>query len=92
MKVIGKSEDGYIITATKDEIANLQGLYSHYSDGFEVNVGDELNIKPFYDMAKEANNIRDRRDELESVARHIDSAIRIIDFVTKATDKEQEQR
>ena len=89
MKVIGKSEDGYIITATKDEIANLQGLYSHYSDEFKVNVGDELNIKPFYDMAKNANSIRSRRDELESMARHIDSALRIIDFVTKSTDKEK---
>lgn len=74
MKVIGKSENGYIITATKDEIANLQGLYSHFSDGFNVDVGDELNIEPFFDMAKEANNIRSRRDELERVANHIDSA------------------
>ena len=89
MKVIGESENGYIITATKDEIANLQGLYSHYSDRFKVNVGDELNIESFYDMAKKANSIRSRRDELESVTRHIDSALRIIDFVTKATDKEQ---
>lgn len=88
MKVIGKSENGYIITATKDEIANLQGLYSQYSDGFKVNVGDELNIEPFYDMARKANSIRSRRDELESVANHIDSALRIIDFVTKSTDKE----
>ena len=91
MKVIGKSEDGYIITATKDEIAYLQGLYSHYSDKFKVNVGDELNIKPFYAMAERANSIRSRRDELESVANHIDSALRIIDFVTKATDKEVEE-
>lgn len=88
MKVIGESKNGYIITATKDEIANLQGLYSYYSDGFKVNVGDELNINPFYDMAKKANSIRSRRDELESVANHIDAALRIIDFVTKATDKE----
>ena len=91
MKVIGKSENGYIITATKDEIANLQGLYSQYSDGFKVNVGDELNITPFYHMAKEANGIRSRRDELESVANHIDSALRIIDFVTKSTDKESKE-
>ena len=91
MTVIGKSENGYIITATKDEIANLQGLYSHYSNGFNVDVGDELNIKPFYDMAKEANSIRSRRDELESVANHIDSALRIIDFVTKSTGKEQKE-
>lgn len=91
MKVIGESENGYIITATKDEIANLQGLYSHYNDKFNVDVGDELNIKSFYDMAKEANSIRSRRDELESVANHIDSALRIIDFVTKSTGKEQEK-
>lgn len=88
MKVIGKSEDGYIITATRDEIANLQGLYSHYSDEFKVDVGDELNIEPFYNMAKKANSIRSRRDELESIASHIDSVLRIIDFVTKSADQE----
>ncbi len=91
MKVIGKSEDGYIIAATRDEIANLQGLYSHYSDEFKVDVGDELNIEPFYNMAKKANSIRSRRDELESIASHIDSVLRIIDFVTKSTDQEVEE-
>ena len=91
MKVIGQSEDGYIITATKDEIANLQGLYSHYSIEFKVDVGDELNIEPFYDMARKANSIRSRRNELESVANHIAAALEIIDFVTKSTDKEQEE-
>ena len=45
----------------------------------------------FYHMAKEANGIRSRRDELESVANHIDSALRIIDFVTKSTDKESKE-
>ena len=42
-------------------------------------------------MAKKANSIRSRRDELEGIASHIDSALRIIDFVTKATDKEVEE-
>lgn len=89
MKVIGKSEDGYIITVTKDEIANLQGL--HYSDGFRVNIGDELNIKSFYDMAKEANSIRGRINELERVARYIDSAFRLMDLVIKSIDKEYKE-
>lgn len=88
MKVIGQSEDGYIITATKDEIANLQGLYSHYSDEFKVDVGDKLNIKPFYAMARKANGIQSRRDELESVANYIAAALKMIDYVTKSIDKE----
>ena len=89
MKVIGKSEDGYIVTVTKDEIVNLQGL--QYSDGFKVNIGDELDIKPFYDMAKEANSIRSRINELERVARYIDSALRLMDLVIKSIDKEYKE-
>ena len=84
MKVIGKTEDGYLINAKQDELANLQGMYSHYDDNFRLNIGDEINIKPFYDMAKEAVRLRNRSDELRTAANHIDSAIRIIDFVTKS--------
>lgn len=27
MKIIGKSEDGYILTASKDDVAAIEGLY-----------------------------------------------------------------
>ena len=87
MKVIGETNDGYILQASKEEIANLQGLYSQYSEGFRVNVEDEINITPFYRMAKNANSLRSKSDELRSAANYIDSAIRIIDFVTKATQE-----
>ena len=32
MKIIGKTEDGYIIEASQDEVANLIGYYSKYDD------------------------------------------------------------
>ncbi len=84
MKVIGRTENGYLIDAKQDELANLQGMYSHYDDNFRLSIGDEINIKPFYDMAKEAVRLKNRSDELRTAANHIDSAIRIIDFVTKS--------
>ena len=86
MKVIGKTENGYLIDAKRDELANLQGMYSHYDDNFRLNIGDEINIQPFFNMAEEAVRLRNRSDELRTAAGHIDSAIRIIDFVTKSEE------
>ena len=60
MKIIGTTQDGYLIDAKQDELANLQGMYSHYDKNFRLNIGDEINIKPFYDMAKEAVCLRNR--------------------------------
>ena len=86
MKVIGKTENGYLIDAKRDELANLQGMYSHYDDNFRLNIGDEINIQPFFNMAEEAVRLRNRSDALRTAAGHIDSAIRIIDFVTKSEE------
>ena len=88
MKVIGENKDGYIITATKDEIANLQGLYSHYNDDFRVNVGEDINIKPFYKMGREVQSLHNHNEEMKKAMECINEATRIIDFVTKCTESE----
>ena len=83
MKVIGKAENGYIITASKEEIANLNGLYSEYADGFKVEIGDEINIKEMYRIAARAKQIRSMDKELRRVVDCIQESIRTIDFVTR---------
>ena len=88
MKVIGENKDGYIITATKDEIANLQGLYSHYSNDFRVNVGEDINIQPFYKIGREVQSLRNYNEEMKKAMKCIDEATHVIDFVTKCTGSE----
>ena len=47
MKIIGKTEDGFILEASKDDVAGLEGLYSH-AKSFKV--GDLIDVKGlFYD-------------------------------------------
>lgn len=88
MKVIGENKEGYIITATKDEIANLQGLYSYYNNDFRVNVGEDINIQSFYKMGREVQSLHNHNEEMKKAIKCIDEATRIIDFVTKCTESE----
>lgn len=88
MKVIGENKEGYIITATKDEIANLQGLYSHYNEKFKVNVGDDINIQAFYEMGSEAKLLHIHSERMKEAVKCINKATSIIDFVTKDAESE----
>lgn len=42
MKVIGKSEQGYLIAATEDEIANLFGFYFAHQDRYRALLDEKL--------------------------------------------------
>ncbi|WP_044893010.1 MULTISPECIES: hypothetical protein [Bacillales] len=49
MKIIGESKDGFIIEASRGEIANLLGFYSEYSSGYErPKVGDEIEVSKMF--------------------------------------------
>lgn len=90
MKVLGQSDETYIIEATKDEIANLQGVYSRYHDYFVIpKVGDEINIKPFYRMARECKYIQANRDKILEVINSLTLATDVIDFVANSKEAEQ---
>lgn len=64
MKVIGESEDSFIIEASKNEIANLIGYYSKYDSKFKINAGDQINIS---DMFKQLYNLEHNKPELSKV-------------------------
>ena len=44
MKIIGKTNDGFILEASKDDVAAMEGLYSHQKR-FEV--GDLIDMEGF---------------------------------------------
>lgn len=89
MKVIGENKEGYIITATKDEIANLQGLYNHYSDNFRVNVGEDINIQSFYKTVQTVKRIRYYCKEMKKAAELINEVTSSIDIITKDEESEE---
>jgi hypothetical protein len=49
VKVIGKTEGGYILEASNDEVANLIGYYSTYDKDYKrPNCGDNIQISSMY--------------------------------------------
>lgn len=55
MKIIGDTENGFILEASKDEVANLKGFYSDYNLRSNVNnkeleskIGGIIEIEPIY--------------------------------------------
>jgi hypothetical protein len=69
MKVIGKTEDGYIIDASGDEVANLIGYYGTYSlrdSNRVIYVGDKINISGMY---KQLYNLKNNEPKLKEVVK-----------------------
>ena len=53
MKIIGKTQKGYILDASEDEVANLIGYYGEYSlreQCGKLNIGDEIQISRMYEQ------------------------------------------
>lgn len=49
MKIIGKTDDGFILEASKDDVAAMEGLYAHQKK-FEV--GDLIDMSGLYSRCK----------------------------------------
>ena len=52
MKIIGKSEDGYILTASKEDVAAIEGLYSHQK---RYEIGDIIDIEGLFSRYTSVN-------------------------------------
>jgi len=87
MKIIGKTENGYIIEASKDDVANLIGYYSHYSKEVNISVGDEIQVSKMYqqlhdlersqpEMRKVVSTLRGMADLLEPVCPVIEKRVK----------------
>lgn len=68
MKIIGKTEDGFILEASKDDVAALEGLYSHQKR-FEV--GDLIDIEGLFSRCKSIDIAFNDIDRLRNSAENI---------------------
>lgn len=65
LKVIGLSQQGYIIDVSKSDVASITGFSSTYADGFkDPKVGDELNVGQCWDSMKKTQEILEFRDQM----------------------------
>ena len=68
MKIIGKTEDGFILEASKDDVAAMEGLYAH-EKRFEV--GNLIDMKGLFSRCRSIdvafNDIDHLRQSAESI-------------------------
>jgi len=51
MKIIGKTDEGFLISAESKEIARLIGFYSEYEEKYkQLTLGDEINMNAMYEQ------------------------------------------
>ena len=70
MKIIGKTDDGFILEATKEDVAGLEGLYTREKN---FRVGDLIDFDKFH------NKYRSIESALNDINRLKEAAQRIID-------------
>jgi hypothetical protein len=91
MKVIGTTVNGFILEATNDEVANLIGFHSSYSDGFprKIESGTVINVSPMYRhlyaLSAAERSLADMASKLRTAA---DLVGTLPDPLTPAPDKE----
>lgn len=90
MEIIGKTDKGFILVATEDELANLCGYYGrHYGDDSHkrLGIGSRVDIssmfKQLYYMAQNQDYIKRAQDTLIDAAKRLEPVIPIIDAVVK---------
>jgi hypothetical protein len=67
VKIIGKSESGYILEASNDEVANLVGYYSIYDKDYKrPNCGDNIQISSMY---KQLYNLKNNEPKLKDTVK-----------------------
>jgi len=66
MKIIGRTDNGYMIVVKRHELANLCGYYSTSSDDCPTfNSGDEIKVS---EMFKQLYDLAYRKEKLAKVA------------------------
>lgn len=68
MKIIGKTEDGFILEASKDDVAAMEGLYSHQK---RFQVGDLIDMEGLFTRCKSIDMAFNDIDRLRSSAENI---------------------
>lgn len=75
MKIIGATEDGFILEASRDDVAALEGLYSHQK---KFKVGDLIDI---YGLFRQYKTIRMALDDIHRLKQSAQNIMNSADWV-----------
>jgi hypothetical protein len=96
LNIIGKTEDGYILDASNNEVANLIGYHSDYHMRAEtkktISVGDNIQISVMYQQLYNLKNnepkLKDTVKMLRGLADSLEPVCPIIEAQIKGATKE----
>ena len=81
MKVVGYTEKGYMLDATKEEIANLIGFYGAYGEEYKkksIGIGSEINVSGMY---KQLYRLAGSYEDIERAKYNLKRCIELLDIV-----------
>ena len=68
MKIIGKTNNGFILEASRDDVAAMEGLYSHQK---KYDVGDIIDINGLFSRYSNINHALNDINRLKNSAENI---------------------
>lgn len=71
VKIIGKTKDGYILEASRDDIAGIQGMYGHSAN---VEIGTIIDIEGLFNKYSSVNSAFNDISKLRQTAEMITRA------------------
>ena len=91
MKIIGETKEGYIIEASKDEVANIMGFYSNFQipTDKKVKIGEEIEIEKIYARYRAFESIIKSKDFNNALLRLTDT-IEVLTPVEKLFNQTKE--
>lgn len=92
MKIIGKTNSGFILEAKASEMAHLIGFYSEFKAAKYLEIGNEIEINHMYNQLYELSHmekeIQQIADKLEKYATELRPLVPVkIDCPTKGNKK-----
>lgn len=86
MKILGKTNDGFILGASKSEIANLIGYYSEYDSTISnLTIGDDVQVhrmfQKLYDLVSRKKNIREAKKHVQELLELLDETIPVLNTI-----------
>lgn len=75
MKIIGKTETGFILSASEDEVCNLVGYYSKYSSEPKLQIGANIEVAKMY---RHLYSLGNEKTEIASMAAKLRAAADLI--------------
>lgn len=84
MKIIGATEDGVLISAKRQEVAQLIGFYYHGASGCpEIIPGLEIKVSDMYEQLKTLGNNSDTLKDVAAKLRVVADLLTLQDPVVK---------